>query len=301
MWDILVTIVGVLAIVLIWIMLYDSNRFIVVQHVICDARIRKPFRAVVLSDLHDKQFGKGNRQLLESIRAQKPDLILVAGDMVTAERGMKLDKAVDFMKQLAAEFPVYYANGNHEYRMKLYPEVYGDLAEQYEKALQEMGLERLVNKRVDLETYGVSIYGSEIDRVYYQRFRKAFMEENYLEQLLGKAEQERYRILLAHNPDYFPEYAHWGADLVLSGHVHGGMVRIPGWKGVVSPAVRLFPKYDGGVFREGNSTMILGRGLGMHTIPIRLFNPGELIVLDLKNEAAESVTEVKTKRQKKQK
>lgn len=284
MWEILITIVGIILIILLWIMLYDSNRFIVVQHVICDARIRKPFRAVVLADLHDKQFGRDNERLLEAIREQKPDMILIAGDIVTADKGMKLEKAISVLKRLAAEYPVYYANGNHEHRMKLYPKVYGDMAKQYEKALQEIGIDRLVNSHVELGEYGVSIYGSEIDRKFYKRFRITEMEETYLEGLLGVKETGKYGILLAHNPDYLPHYARWGADLVLSGHVHGGMVRIPGWRGVVSPAVRLFPRYDGGMFREGKCTMILSRGLGMHTIPIRLFNPGELIVLDFTQE-----------------
>lgn len=284
MWEILITIVGIILIILLWIMLYDSNRFIVVQHVICDARIRKPFRAVVLADLHDKQFGRDNERLLEAIREQKPDMILIAGDIVTAGKGMKLEKAISVLKKLAAEYPIYYANGNHEHRMKLYPKVYGDMAKQYEKALQEIGIDRLVNSHVELGEYGVSIYGSEIDRKFYKRFRITEMEETYLEGLLGVKETGKYGILLAHNPDYLPHYARWGADLVLSGHVHGGMVRIPGWRGVVSPAVRLFPRYDGGMFREGKCTMILSRGLGMHTIPIRLFNPGELIVLDFTQE-----------------
>ena len=284
MWEILITILGIILIILLWIMLYDSNRFIVVQHVICDARIRKPFRAVVLADLHDKQFGRDNERLLEAIREQKPDMILIAGDIVTADKGMKLEKAISVLKRLAAEYPVYYANGNHEHRMKLYPKVYGDMAKQYEKALQEIGIDRLVNSHVELGEYGVSIYGSEIDRKFYKRFRITEMEETYLEGLLGVKETGKYGILLAHNPDYLPYYARWGADLVLSGHVHGGMVRIPGWRGVVSPAVRLFPRYDGGMFREGKCTMILSRGLGMHTIPIRLFNPGELIVLDFTQE-----------------
>jgi len=284
MWEILITILGIILIILLWIMLYDSNRFIVVQHVICDARIRKEFRAVVLADLHDKQFGRDNERLLEAIREQKPDMILIAGDIVTADKGMKLEKALSVLKQLAAEYTVYYANGNHEHRMKLYPKVYGDMAKQYEKALQEIGIDRLVNSHVELGEYGVSIYGSEIDRKFYKRFRITEMEETYLEGLLGVKETGKYGILLAHNPDYLPHYARWGADLVLSGHVHGGMVRIPGWRGVVSPAVRLFPRYDGGMFREGKCTMILSRGLGMHTIPIRLFNPGELIVLDFTQE-----------------
>ena len=107
------------------------------------------------------------------------------------------------------------------------------------------------------------------------------MNNCYLQETLGEVKEDYYEILLAHNPDYFEEYADWGADLVLSGHVHGGMMRLPILGGVVSPAFKLFPKYDGGLFKIGKSTMILSRGLGMHTIPIRIFNPGELILLKI--------------------
>ena len=284
MWNILITIVGIIAIILIWIMLYDSNRFVVVQHTFCDSRIRKNMRAVVLADLHDKQFGKDNCCLLEAIRAQKPDMILIAGYIVTAKPGRKLDKAINFLKKLVAEYPIYYANGNHEHRLELYPEEYGDMAVRYEKALKEIGIDRLVNSHAELVDAGIAIYGTQIDKIYFRRFRVAPMEKDYLAQLLGHKDDGKFNILIAHNPDYFPQYAAWGADLVLAGHVHGGMVRIPGWKGIVSPAVRLFPKYDGGLFRIGKSTMLLSRGLGMHTIPIRLFNPGEVLVVDFESE-----------------
>ena len=284
MWNILITIVGIIAIILIWIMLYDSNRFVVVQHTFCDSRIRKNMRAVVLADLHDKQFGKDNCCLLEAIRAQKPDMILIAGDIVTAKPGRKLDKAINFLKKLVAEYPIYYAKGNHEHRLELYPEEYGDMAVRYEKALKEIGIDRLVNSHAELVDAGIAIYGTQIDKIYFRRFRVAPMEKDYLAQLLGHKDDGKFNILIAHNPDYFPQYAAWGADLVLAGHVHGGMVRIPGWKGIVSPAVRLFPKYDGGLFRIGKSTMLLSRGLGMHTIPIRLFNPGEVLVVDIESE-----------------
>lgn len=281
MWNILITILGVIVLILLWIMLYDSNRFVVVQHSFADPRIRKKCRFVVIADLHDKKFGRDNEKLLGAVREQKPDGILIAGDIITAKPGRKTDAAIAFLKELSEDYPVYYANGNHEHRLKLYPEVYGDMDREYEEGLKQIGISRLVNEHTCLDGMGITIYGSEIDKLYYRRFRTAPMDREYLIGLLGKADLGRYTILLAHNPDYFPQYASWGADLVLAGHVHGGMVRIPGWRGIVSPAVRLFPKYDGGVFHEGKSAMVLSRGLGMHTIPIRLFNPGELIVLDL--------------------
>ena len=165
--------------------------------------------------------------------------------------------------------------------MKLYPEKYGDMAERYAEALADMGIEPLVNGHAELAELGVVVYGAEIAKQYYKRFGKPEMDEAYLKKTLGAPDKECYTVLLAHNPEYFPRYAQWGADLTVSGHVHGGIVRVPFWgKGLVSPSLAPFPKYDGGVFREGDSVMLLSRGLGSHTIPVRLFNPGELWVVD---------------------
>lgn len=285
--DIFITFFGVLLLILMWIMLYDSNRFVVVEHRFRDARIRKKCRAVVLADLHNKQYGKENEKLIAAIREIRPDMILVAGDIPTAQPGRKPDTAIHLMKVLSGEYPVYYGNGNHEHRIRLYPETYGDMHEVYDKALRDMGVQRLINAHVLLETYGISIFGAEIDRFYYKRFGVQPIEPEYLQGILGQPDPHTYNVLLAHNPDYFPQYAAWGADLVLSGHVHGGMVRVPFLgKGMVSPNIRFFPKYDGGIFKQDKSVMLLSRGLGMHTIPIRLFNPGELLVVEFETEEA---------------
>lgn len=280
MWDILLIIIFIFALVFGWVMLYDGTRFVIRRYTIKNNKIKNKYRAVVLSDLHNKRFGKNNTLLLEAIHAQKPDGIWIAGDILTARPGKSLEPAIELLTALAGKYPIFYANGNHEHRLKLYPETYGDMAEKYEEALAKIGIKPLVNEQYLLEKENIRIYGAEIAREYYQRFTIPDMQVEYLQEIMGLPERENYIVLLAHNPDFFPVYAAWGADLVLSGHVHGGMVRIPGWRGVVSPNVRLFPKYDGGKFEEGNSTMILSRGLGMHTIPVRLFNPGELIVID---------------------
>ena len=108
------------------------------------------------------------------------------------------------------------------------------------------------------------------------------METEYISSLLGQPNSQACNILIAHNPEYFRQYAEYGADFVLSGHVHGGVARIPVLGGVISPSLRIFPKYDGGIFQKRNQTgentvMVLSRGLGTHTIPVRFFNPGELI------------------------
>lgn len=283
--DILITILGAAAIIFIWVILYDSNRFVVRKHQVADCRIKKKARAIVLADLHNKRYGRENERLLEAIREQKPDFILVAGDLVTAKPGRSLEPAIQLLKELAKDYPIYYGNGNHEYRMKLFPKTYGDMASRYGQALGKLGIEPLVNSRMILAEYGLAVCGLEIDRKFYRRFRIPEMPENYMTGMLGQAPKELFTVLLAHNPDYFPQYAAWGADLVLSGHVHGGVVRIPFLnRGVISPGLRLFPKYDGGIFKEGKSTMVLSRGLGMHTIYIRLFNPAELWVVEFEPE-----------------
>ncbi len=284
MLDVLLIFVAIMAIILIWIMLYDSNRFIVVKHTVKDKRIKGHLRVVVLADLHNKQYGRENVVLLEAIDAQKPDAVLIAGDILNAHPKKSLKPAIAVMEKLSGMYPIFYGNGNHEHRIKLYPETYGNMAQEYGEALEKMSVVPMVNAHKDVEERNITIYGAEIDREFYKRFTVPHMEETYLKSVLGEPDKKRYNVLLAHNPDYFPQYAAWGADLVLSGHVHGGIVRIPGWKGVASPNIRFFPKYDGGKFTEGESTMILSRGLGMHTIHVRLFNPGELIVIDFEGE-----------------
>lgn len=279
--DILITVAGFLAVVLLWVMIYDSNRFVIREHTVMDRRIRKSCRAVVLSDLHNKRYGKNNEKLLGAIRSARPDFVLIAGDILTAKPKASMEPALELLGELAKYYPVYYGNGNHEHRLKLYPQSYGDMADRYREALKQIGIEPLVNSHANLPDLGITIYGCEIDKLFFRHFRTQDMKPDYMRGLLGQASDRTYTVLLAHNPDYFPQYADWGADMVLSGHVHGGVARVPFWgKGVLSPALRLFPKYDGGIYREGNAIMILSRGLGTHTIPIRVFNPAELWVVD---------------------
>lgn len=292
--DLFITIMGIGAVLLLWVMLYDSNRFVVRKHVVADGRIKRDCRAVLLTDLHNKRYGRDNEVLLAEIRRQQPDFVLVAGDVLTAKKNVAMEPALRLLGALAKEYPIYYGNGNHEHRLKLYPEVYGDAGQRYAAGLAEIKVEPLVNRHVKLPEYGIFVYGAEIDRRFYKRFKLKNMEPEYLKGLLGQAPADGYTVLLAHNPDYFPQYASWGADLVLSGHVHGGVARVPFWgKGVLSPALRLFPKYDGGVFKRENAVMVLSRGLGTHTIPVRIFNPAELWVLEFHG-APEGETKVRS-------
>lgn len=265
--------------VVVWIR--DTNRFVTREYRVVVKGLKKPFQFLLLSDLHNKTYGPGNKRLADAINRIPVDAILVAGDMYTSREHAGFSGAEALFSQIAGKCPIYYANGNHEQKTRVKKEDFGTLYEDYWKRMEKLGIEPLINSRVLLAEYGIDLCGLEIGREYFKRFRKRPLPPKYLEEQLGKRREGVCQILLAHNPDYFPEYADWGADVVLSGHVHGGVVRLPFLGGVLSPALRLFPKYDGGLFREGSSVMILSRGLGMHTIPVRMWNPAELVVVEL--------------------
>ena len=244
----------------------------------------KGCRIAMLCDLHNNEHGEGNKVLLDEIRKQNPDLVLIGGDMLTAKPREKFDVPLEFLKVLAKEYVVYYALGNHEYRLKIYPEKYGTMYDTYIGAVKTMGIHLLHNERTLIEINGGRfwIYGLEIDRKYYNRLEHVDMDKRYLEDEIDLPPEDEFTVLLAHNPIYFPTYADWGADLVLSGHNHGGIIRVPMIGGLISPQLTLFPKYDVGEFKEGKSTMILSSGLGSHTIKLRIFNPPQLVIIDLK-------------------
>lgn len=280
---------GVLICILSVILIYlavqisiDSNRFKVVTYHIRTGKLSEPVRFVFLSDLHGKEYDPGNEKLLAKIDELKPRAILIGGDMITAHPGWDVGNVLTFMEKLAAKYKIYYGSGNHEQRLFIYPEKYGDTSERYEAALLEMGVIRLKNETVSLEDVPVDITGLTVKRRFYKRGRHVEMSADDVVQRVGKPEDNgRLKILLAHNPDFFGAYRQWGADIVLSGHVHGGIIRLPLLGGVISPKVSLFPKYDGGRFDEDGRVMIVSRGLGSHTIPLRLWNPGELVEIVL--------------------
>lgn len=271
--------IAVLGLFFIGVTIRDCNRFVIKEYEVISEKLKRDETFVLLSDLHSKSFGKQNEKLKAAIREIAPDKILIAGDMYTSAAEEDGKVAEELVTDLAGKYPVYYANGNHEQKMKLRADEWGSLYENYAQKIQKAGVRYLVNEKVNLPQERMIICGTEIDRCYYAKLEKVPMEEKYMEKLLGKADTTQFQVLIAHNPDYFEAYAAWGADLVVAGHVHGGLMRLPILGGVISPTLRLFPKYDGGRFEKDGCVMILGRGLGSHTLPIRIFNPGELVVI----------------------
>jgi len=261
--------------------------FITTEYTFRSKRIgRQPLKFVMISDLHNVTFGRNNSLLLEEIQRQKPDALLIAGDLLTAKPGCPVDVPVNFIQKAVPCCPVYYALGNHEYRMKIYPETYHHQYETYEKELKKHGVILLENNSRTIEIKGtrITFYGLALNAKYYTKIRRHKLPLKEMEEMLGKPDQNSYNILLAHNPKFAPEYFAWGAQLTLSGHYHGGVVRLPFNRGLISPYFTIFPKYCYGKYTSGNQHLVVGAGLGEHTIPIRIGNPRELVVIHLVEE-----------------
>ncbi len=247
------------------------------------SRLDSEKKMVLLADLHNKVYGEKNDILLEKIRKEAPDVIFVAGDMLVGRPKVELKEAQDFLCKLPAICPVYYGLGNHEQRIKLYPEIYGEgVYLQYRERLKKAGIIFLENERItlQLDRLKVDIAGLELPMSVYHRFRPSQLSVEEIEKSIGKSSDD-FQILLAHNPVDFSAYKEWGADLTLSGHLHGGIIRIPFIGGLVTPQAILFPKYSGEMTVEENQAIIVSRGLGTHTINYRIFNPAEVVSITL--------------------
>lgn len=266
-------------------MIRELRDFRVTKYRICSQKlngIKREKKIIFLSDLHNRMYGEENERLLESIRNQHPDLILIGGDMLVRKDGNSYDKTVHFLAKLPGICPVYCANGNHEQKLKELSDKYEQSYEEYKKALTASGIHMLENasETVKLEEVPVKLSGLEIPLGAYARFGKKELSLKEITDRIGEHGDD-YQILLAHHPGYMKEYLAYGADLILGGHYHGCVVQLPWIGGVISTNFTLFPKYSGGIYPEGEQTAVVSRGLGTHSVPLRLWNWPELIVLEL--------------------
>ena len=266
-------------------MIRELRDFRVTKYRICSQKlngIKSEKKYSVLRDLHNRMYGEENERLLESIRNQHPDLILIGGDMLVRKDGNSYDKTVHFLAKLPGICPVYCANGNHEQKLKELPDKYEQSYEEYKKALTASGIHMLENasETVKLDEVPVKLSGLEIPLGAYARFGKKELSLKEITDRIGEHGDD-YQILLAHHPGYMKEYLTYGADLILGGHYHGCVVQLPWIGGVISTNFTLFPKYSGGIYQEGEQTAVVSRGLGTHSVPLRLWNWPELILLEL--------------------
>lgn len=245
-------------------------------------------RIIMLADLHNSDYGNDNDDIVRLVREQKPDIIVLAGDMLVCRSGQEeaCMKTADFIRRLSEVSDVYYGVGNHENGVINRTHNVGRLWEKYYDRLFTDCCNKIHFMKNESEVINhngnkLILYGLNLDRDYYRRFVAKRLDGEAIKEYTGDADSCGYNILIAHNPDYFEKYEEWGADLVLSGHNHGGLVRIPKLGGIISPRLRLFPRYDYGLYVKNNCRMVLTNGMGAHSIKIRVNNIPEIVCIDI--------------------
>lgn len=285
------TIAAAAAVCLKWSQ-YERNHFVAEETTLTSKKIKKSRTLVFLSDIHDKEFGVGGSELLASIRAARPDAILIGGDTMVAKEGKadlnvtrRLTRGLSGIPKHdgTGKCPVYYGNGNHEQRLDAERETYGRLYDEFCQILKEEGVHYLSDSSAMLDD-DICINGLNIDTCYYRDVIPARMKPVYVYARLGRPDPEKYQILLAHSPLFHRTYAAWGADLALCGHFHGGTIRLPVLGGVMTPQFQFFLPCCAGTFERKGRYMIVSRGLGTHSINIRLRNRPQLVVVHLEPE-----------------
>lgn len=231
------------------------------------------FRIAQVSDLHNASFGADNEELLELLRSAEPDIIAVTGDLIDS-RHTDVDTAVKFIEAASKIAPVYYVTGNHEARLDF---------DEIEPQLIEAGAVVLRNASAYVEHGAARIQIAGIDDPSFLG-SSGSAESRAEEELEGVVDADTYTVLLAHRPELIDTYAASGAELILSGHAHGGQVRLPLLGGLYAPGQGFLPKYDAGVFESGESTMVVSRGLGASLFPLRVNNRPELVLITLRCE-----------------
>lgn len=263
---------------------YERKHFVTEEFIIKSEKIKSDKTFVFLSDLHSNTFGRNNEDLIRAIGEVGPDGILIGGDMMVCKGKQEVDTALDLICSLAKRYPVYCGNGNHECRMNRIRDVYGGQYDEYKGRLLKAGVHYLEDETVYVGE-DIAVSAIDIGEEYYKKFFVRKMKKEYLTKRLGEASKERFQILLAHSPLYHKTYCAWGADLSLAGHFHGGTIRIPLLGGVMTPQYQFFMPCCAGFFEKDGRYMIVSRGLGTHSINIRINNKPQVVVVKLSNKS----------------
>ncbi|MBQ1820823.1 MAG: metallophosphoesterase [Clostridia bacterium] len=244
------------ALIVIYLLLFlDARRFVVKEERIAHEKIKEPFTIVQVSDLHDRRFGINQEKLLASIRAASPDAIVLTGDLFNRHVQTACKNAFTFVNSATDIAPLFFAEGNHEIAL-------GETGERYIETIRRMGVNVLRDEYA--ECLGIRLIGL-----------KQYASPQVLSSML---DPDRFNLVLSHRPELFPIYASTEADVVLSGHAHGGQIRLFG-HGIFAPGQGIFPKYTSGLYRRQKSVLFVSKGLG-NTIPVpRVFNTPELNIL----------------------
>ena len=235
------------------------------------------YRIAHVSDLHNTEMGKDNEKLLVMLRDADPDMIAITGDLIDS-RNTDIEVALQFIREAVKIAPCYYVTGNHEARVNEYGEL--------KTGMEAAGVTVLEDARAEISLEDGSITLIGVNDPSYQTDYLFGDSETVMNTKLEELHTENgeFTVLLSHRPELFDTYADHGLDLVLSGHAHGGQFRLPFIGGLVAPNQGLFPEYDAGIYTEGNTNMLVSRGIGNSILPFRINNRPEVILIELQAE-----------------
>lgn len=260
--------IAILCLGILLVVGFDNNLKVTHYH-IESPKLNKAIRAVVLTDLHSQLHGENQEALLATIDAQNPDLILMAGDIADDRRSH--EGTLLLLEGIARKYPCFYVSGNHEF--------WSGEVDEIKAFFRQSGVQVLEGDKVTVEVSDQTVTICGVDD---PEIGEAVFEEQ-LEAALAEVDTSKFTILLSHRPERLEQISAYASDLVISGHAHGGQVRIPFLDiGLYSPNQGVFPRYTNGMYALGDSKMLVSRGLSreIYVLP-RLFNPPELVVLDV--------------------
>ena len=276
-----------IALIFISILMCFIKKIDVTKYTISNEKIPEEFngfKIVQLSDFHSQGYRDTMEKLISKVKDINPDIIVMTGDMVSWDME-DIEEVKILIKSLAEVYPIYYIDGNHEHLAEILRQ---SRYISFNKFMQELGVTIIKNDYVEIykEDKSINLYGINLPLdgatgLYVNKFQ---LEKNYVEKTLPKANEEKFNILLAHTPTFIKQYSKWGADLVLAGHMHGGIARIPFTNiGLLSPGRTILPRYAAGKFKVKSSTMIVNRGIGTSSFKLRIFNNPEITVITLRS------------------
>lgn len=257
------------------------------------------YRIVQISDVHSIRDSRQHSKLLGAIKHKNPDIVVVTGDLldspyyreelyqINEDQSEKIpgEATLAFMRELVSVAPVYLVYGNHEMVLLDDPE-----KNAFKLALEDIGviflnndMAMLMKNDQTIHLLGIQDPATLYKDPVYSRVQGGSGQRMIamLNDVTGDSDDDKYTILLSHRPEYFDLYASYPIDLALTGHAHGGQIRLPFVGGLFSPGQGWFPKYTSGAYQKDEFTMIVNRGVGNSVISLRIFNPPQIVLVIL--------------------
>ena len=233
------------------------------------------FKIIQISDFHNTKSKILTKNLINEIKKQRPNIIVLTGDLIDSNR-LNVDIAINFIQSINDIAPIYFISGNHEASINNYSKL--------KELLIKNKVIILDNKTeiLKLNNSQINLIGIDDPQMAHKPYS---LDSEIIKVQLNNLNYDasNYSILLSHRPEVFNTYVDNKIDLVLVGHAHGGQIRIPFVGGLIAPNQGIFPKYTSGKFVEDKTTMIVSRGIGNSILPFRINNRPELVVIKLKN------------------